>query len=374
MMSVMKQMQMQVKIGVLISSIVVGIMMMFGTFVSAEEMGFSVKTIPSEHQLDKTQTYFDIRVTPDTTEILEIELQNNTKEDVTVLMSANTAVTNGNGLIDYSNSNPKIDASMTRDFSKMVDVDPEVTLKGSETKRVKIPVAIPKESFDGIILGGFHFSQKETDAKKSEQAGVQVKNKFSYVVGVRLSENDTELETEVNLLDVMAGQRNYRNTILATLQNPQAHILNNMDVEAYIYNAGNTKDAIYYDKKENLEMAPNSSFDYGINMNNNAFKPGKYVMKMTVKTKGETFDFTKEFSISADESKSLNEEAVELVEAESQWPKYLIGIIVALVMIITGLVVYLLVKRKNSSQNKSVNKKSNKRKRNSKKGSKKKKS
>lgn len=345
--------QVKSHVGVIIGSIILSIFMLSGVRAFAEEMGFSVKAIPSDHQLDKTQTYFDIRVEPDTTEVLEIELKNNTENEITVLINANTAITNGNGVIDYSKVEPEVDSSLVHEFSKMADVEPEVTLKGSETKKVEIPVKIPKESFDGIVLGGLYFTQKESGEQKTEQAGVQVKNNFSYVVGVRLSETDAELKTELNLLSVVAGQTNYRNTILAKLQNPQPHILNNMNVEAYIYSAGNTQDAIYFDKKENLAMAPNSAFNYSISMNNNAFKPGKYVLKMTVKTKGETFEFDQEFTITAEESKEFNDNAVELVELESQWPRYLIWIIVALVTVIIGLVIYLMVK-KNKKTSKSV--------------------
>ena len=343
---------------VLLSSLAIGFLSLTGIVVSAEEMGFSVKAIPSEHQRDKKQTYFDLRVKPDTTEELQVEIQNKTDADMTVLVNANTAITNNNGVIDYSQVEPELDQSLVHDFSKMAKIDPEVKLKGKETKIVNIPVDIPKEPFDGIVLGGLHFSKQSDEKPKDEEAGVQVKNEFSYVIGVRLSENDDEITPSLNLIDVKAGQKNYRNTILATIQNDQPHILNKMEVEAFVYNAKDTKEAIYYQKSEGLEMAPNSSFEFGISMYNEPFKSGKYLLKMTVKTKGEIFEFSQEFEVKADEAKKLNEEAVELDRSsENEWLKYLIIVILVLVVIILGLIVYVVIKKKNDKKAKSKNKK-----------------
>ena len=324
------------------------IVVTMGSF-SAEEMGFSVKTIPSEHQLDKTQTYFDLRVTPGITEELEIELKNNKDEEIVVLVEANTAVTNGNGIIDYSQENPEIDESLVNEFSKMAKVDPEITLKAKESKVIKIPVEIPSDPFKGIVLGGIHFSQKELDINGAKDSGVQVKNKFSYVVGVRLSESDDVLNPTMNLLDVSAGQINYRNTILAKLQNPEAHILSDITVEAYVYQEKNKNDAIFYEKKEGLAMAPNSSFSYAIGTNNHAFKPGNYLMKMTVTTMGEVFEFTEEFTINSEEAKKFNDNAVELIPLTTQWGNYFMIAIIALIVLIISFIVYVIKNKKASN-------------------------
>ena len=321
--------------------------------VSAEEMGFSVKAIPSEHQRDKKQTYFDLRVEPGRTEELEVEIQNNTDKEITVLVNANTAITNDNGVIDYSQKELEKDTSLVHNFSELTKVEPEIKLAGKEVKTIKISIAVPKESFDGIILGGLHFSQKIDEKEKSDDTGVQVENRFSYVIGVRLSETDEALKPNINLLEVGAGQKNYRNTILAKIQNDQSILLNGIEVEAYVYEAKNTKDAIYYNKETDLEMAPNSSFSFGISTNNNAFKTGKYILKMTVKAKEEEFKFEKEFEIKSNEAQKLNDEAVELVEVSNDsWQKYLIIIIAILVVIIVAMFAYLLSKKKKTKKKK----------------------
>lgn len=324
--------------------------MNFGQRVFADDMSFSVTAKPSENQRDKTKTYFDLRVTPGTTENLGVELQNNTDKEVTVLVGANTAVTNSNGVIDYSKEDPELNPTLKYPFGDLVTADKEIVLKGKEKKLVDIPVAIPKDPFDGIILGGLHFSQKESKEDEEQASGVQVKNKFAYVIGVRLSENDEEVPVALNLLGVKAGQRNYRNTVLATLENPEPRILSDMEIESYIYAEKDTNNALYYSKNDKLSMAPNSSFDYGISLNNQAFKPGKYVLKMTVKVAGETFEFEESFEIKSDEAKKLNDDAVELAKPDDGWKKYLVPVLLVLLAVIIVLLVLLLKNKRKQKE------------------------
>ncbi|WP_207695736.1 hypothetical protein DOK67_0001559 [Enterococcus sp. DIV0212c] len=346
--------------------VIMSIMVMYvlGTeAVSAEEMNFSVEAQLPENQLDKNKTYFDLRVSPDTKEELKVEIKNNKDEEVTVQIQANTAITNDNGVIDYGEAKPKLDKSLETPFASIAKVDPEVVLAPKEKKIVTIPVEIPKESFNGIILGGLYFTQKETGKEEKAEAGMQIENKFAYVVGVRLSENDEEVESNLNLLDVAAGQRNYRNVVVATLQNPMPRILGQMTVKAQVFAENDLKTAIFTTNQENLNMAPNSNFGYGIKMANKAFKPGKYVMKMTVEADGKTWPFEKAFEITADEAKKFNDEAVDLVEEPNDYLIYIIIGGVILVVIIIGLISWMVYqKRKKEAERKRKANKKRKRK------------
>lgn len=326
--------------------------------IQADEMDFSWEVKQSENQRDKTKTYFDLRVTPGEKENLEIELKNTSDKEITVVVETNTAVTNNNGVIDYGMKEPKLDKTLKYPFSTLAKTDPEVTLKPKENKKITIEVDIPSEPFDGIILGGIRLSQKETGSNNKEQSGVQIENKFAVVIGVRLSENDKDVEPNMQLLDVKPGQRNYRNVILANLQNPQPRILSGITVIADVYAANNTTAPLYHSKQEKLQMAPNSNFNYGITMNNKAFKPGKYLLKMTTQADGKEWKFEKEFEIKATEAKKFNEEAVELAEEPVNYTFYIImGIIVLIiiVVIVVGLIIY--SKNKKDTTTKSSSKK-----------------
>ena len=57
--------------------------------VEASEITFSVKAILPDNQRTKETSYFDLRVAPNQTQKLQIELTNQTANDITVLASAN---------------------------------------------------------------------------------------------------------------------------------------------------------------------------------------------------------------------------------------------------------------------------------------------
>lgn len=334
-----------VKNGALLFSILCAFLLLLGSFgkVSfAEGMGFSWEVKQPDNQRDKTKTYFDLLVKPGEKENLQMVLKNTTDKDLTVLVETNTAVTNDNGVIDYGVTDPKIDATMKYPFGKMAHTEPEVKLAPKEEKTIEIQVDVPTDPFNGIILGGIHLAQKEDGDEESQQSGVQIKNKFAVVVGVRLSENDNPVEADMKLLDVKAGQRNYRNVILANLQNPMPRILSGIKVTADVFAANNTSQPIYHSQQENLQMAPNSNFNYGITMNNKAFRPGKYVLKMVAQADDKEWKFEKEFEIKADEAKKFNDKAVELAEEPKDYTLYIIIAVVVLILVIILVVFWII--------------------------------
>lgn len=97
---------------------------------------------------------------------------------------------------------------------------------------------MPKESFDGIILGGFYVQEINKEDKKKENNKVQIKNEFSYVIGVKLTGTDEVVKPKLKLNEVQAGLMNYRTVVTANLQNTEAVIINNLDVNARITKEG----------------------------------------------------------------------------------------------------------------------------------------
>ena len=74
--------------------------------VEASEMTFSVKPFYPTINEPKKQVIL-IYVSPKPNTKLQIELTNQTANDITVLVSANAAITNDNGLADYSHAETK---------------------------------------------------------------------------------------------------------------------------------------------------------------------------------------------------------------------------------------------------------------------------
>ena len=66
-------------------------------FCRSKRNNFFCKAILPDNQRTKETSYFDLRVAPNQTQKLQIELTNQTANDITVLASANAAITNDNG-------------------------------------------------------------------------------------------------------------------------------------------------------------------------------------------------------------------------------------------------------------------------------------
>ena len=84
-------------------------------------------------------------------------------------------------------------------------------------------------------------NKKSDEQPAHSENGVAINNRFSYVVGVLLSETDEPVQPELSLNEVKPIA-NGRNRVLMNLQNKQAAMIKKLQVDA----------SLYYEKKPNL--------------------------------------------------------------------------------------------------------------------------
>lgn len=317
-----------------------------GIKVSASEMSFAVQAIIPENQIDKSQTYFDLQMQPGQSQDLMVEMRNDTSEAVTVNVLPNTAITNQNGIVEYSDTTTARDNSLKVGFKDIATTDKEVTIAAKSKKQIAVHVQMPKASYDGVILGGIYFTEKNTQSEEKESKGSQIINRYAYVIGVKLTETDKVINPELRLNDVKATQVNYRNVITANIQNYTPSIIKDLKIDGKVYSKGGSK-VLYSESRENLRMAPNSNFDYAISLNNKPFKPGKYTFKGVAKSGDKEWKFEKDFEIKGEESRKYNKEAVSL-EKDYTWIYILVGIVVVSILLI--IILILLKKLKNNKE------------------------
>ncbi|WP_271497202.1 DUF916 and DUF3324 domain-containing protein, partial [Enterococcus sp. 5H] len=230
------------------------------TQVFAGELNFTVTSIFPENQQNNALGYFDLRMKPNQKQSIEVELTNTSDQAITVDMYATTAVTNLNGVIEYKDLEPTLDTSLTYPFQTVAELPESVDLKGNETKNVTIDLTMPETEYNGMILGGLYFKEQgKEEAELSDQQGMGVRNVFSYVVGVKLTETDVALQPDLKLLEARGGQVNYHNAFEAQLQNPEAVEMNDLTVTAQVMKQGSST-ILYEETREGLRMAPNSNF------------------------------------------------------------------------------------------------------------------
>lgn len=108
----------------IVSSLLVFVFLfnVFNLKANAAEMKFAVNAVIPENQVDKNQTYFDLKMEPGQKQTLQVQMKNDTDKEVVVETHANTAITNSNGITDYSVIDPQLDSTLKIPFSKIAKV------------------------------------------------------------------------------------------------------------------------------------------------------------------------------------------------------------------------------------------------------------
>lgn len=341
-------------------------MVLFPISSQASEFNFSVNPIIPENQVDKNVSYFDLLLEKNQTQELQIALRNDTEKEVIVDVSLANATTNMNGVVEYSPNQLTTDSSLKYELNKIAEAPESITVPANGQVELKIKVKMPNENFNGVIAGGITLRQhKEAKKDESGDAGVYIKNEFSYVIGLVLRENEQMVQPNLLLNDVRPDQLNARNVIISSIQNDQATYINQVAIDGTVTKKGDTK-TIYQINQVGMQIAPNSTFDFPLSLKGKKLKAGHYHMKLTVygnkaengkyQREGEgTLTFAnrwileKDFVVTEKTADKLNKQDVSIKEESKWWLYLLIGIIV-LLLILIGLVIFFLRKKKNEEE------------------------
>ena len=191
-------------------------------------------------------------------------------------------------------------------------------------------------------------TEENTTEETSDEEGVAIQNEFAYIIGVVVSNKQDAVQPDLELLDVFADQLNYRNVISANLQNVTPTFVNRLEVEATVQKVGE-EEILYKESQEQMQMAPNSNFNFPIFLDGDRFRSGDYVLKMTARSGEDEWQWERNFTIEADEARALNQQDVT-IDTNINW--WMIGSIILLVLLL-GIVLYLFLhKRKKEQHNK----------------------
>ena len=314
------------------------------TTAHAEGVGYTVSAKLPKNQDDKNVTYFALRVKPNQQEKLGVVISNQSKKSATFQYGVNQAITNNNGVIDYSNSNPKLDSSLKVGIKDVFNEQKlqKVTVPVKTSKTVYVTYKMPSKKIDGMILGGVYVKKmagKEAKAKK----GVTITNQFAYVIGVRLRESSVDVAPDMKLNEVRAGQINAYNQVEANLQNPRPGLMSQLKVKTKVTEVGKTK-VVLQNEKSNMAMAPNSNFNYAIPWGDTQLKAGTYTLTLDSTAKGGYhWHFVKNFTVTQKQINSLKNKINTPQQHNYLWWFVAGGILIILLL---AIIIYLLLKRK----------------------------
>ena len=310
----------------------------------AESVGYSVSTITPKNQDDKQVTYFALRVKPNQQQKLTIVIHNSSKSAKKFQVGVNQAMTNTNGVIDYSQANPKLDSSLKVGIKDVFGKNntQKVTVKAKSAKKVSLSYKMPAKKIDGMILGGIYVKELKTNKASSKKNGVTISNAFAYVVGVRLRESGIDVAPDMRLHTVKAGQINGLNQIQANLQNPRPGLMKALKIESKVTKQGSSK-SVLTQTKENMAMAPNTNFNYSIPWGDTQLKAGDYTLTLDAYAKGGYhWHFVKNFTITQKDINSLKNR-INTPQKNYFWWFVAGGIIIVLLL---AIIIYLLMKNR----------------------------
>lgn len=320
------------------------LLVFFPAVVQAEEtLPFYVTPEFPESQIEGSNSYFDLNLAASETETLALKLQNASSETIQVQVTPHTAYTNVHGVVEYGKDAQEPDSSLSYSLDELIRPSELIELAGNETKTITVSLHMPDESFEGFLAGGLRITEvkeKQEETTSSEE-GVAIKNEFAYVVGVIVSNTRDSVQPDLELLDVFADQLNYRNVISATIQNFTPTFVNRMAVEATVQRAGES-DILYEASEERMQMAPNSNFNFPISLEGDRFQSGEYVLKLKATSGEEEWEWERNFTIEADEARSLNRADVTIDSSLNWW---MIGSIILLILLLS-VILYLLIQKK----------------------------
>ena len=99
---------------------------------ATEGVGFSVRAVLPENQVNSQVSYFDLHMAPERKQDLTVEIYNKEAKEIKAKISVVSASTNGNGIIDYKTPGIK-DKTLKIPFSEIAKVQEEIVMAVSYT-------------------------------------------------------------------------------------------------------------------------------------------------------------------------------------------------------------------------------------------------
>lgn len=305
--------------------------------------GYTVESIIPENQFDKKRTFFYLKMEPSQKQTIQVKVISTQKEPVTVNVAVHDAVSSSVGAIDYAQDKPKLDKSLKQpitSFVKVKDNLKQVTVKNYEEKIVDFEITMPDNAFSGVKLGSVRFLRK-AEVKDKKKTGLVPE--YARVIALMLTEDEETFNhgAELHLKKVDMTLSHGRKIIAATIQNDQPKVLQDMTIKGEVKKKGENKTIVKHEM-ENFSVAPNSNFDFEMPLGLDRFSPGTYVFTGSAQGDGRTWKWEEEFMIGKAQADKVNDETVYKVVVPSWVLWTALGLVVALI----GLISYLRYRQK----------------------------
>lgn len=329
-----------------------------GTF-SRSDYSLTIK-VP-ENQIQGAADYFDLLMEPSQEQEIEVELKNASDRAVTVNTQICTAVTNQSGAVEYGNAGLPTDRSLEYLISDILTGETEVTVPAHTERLFRFQIKMPEKGFEGLLAGGIVFQikpEEEPEKEPEEKTGGGIKElgkgpglqaetvqtsiaseaaqaagseqTYTYVIAVILRESEAAVNPQLNLTRVFMDESKGDSSIKANIQNEAAGYASHVSIDAYVSKKGSSK-VLYEKHGRELQIAPNSNFDYRITAPGEQLEEGEYTLQLELTSEEGSWEWEEHFTIG---------------DTGGRWGGYLI----AAGVILTAAAAFVLIRRKQKQE------------------------
>lgn len=251
------------------------------TVVHAEqESGISVSLEQPAAQRDdaKLVSYADLMTKPGDHTTLTFDVKNQASHDITVDVSAGTATTSANGAVIYSTRNwpdSRFAGMQARMEQYLTPSDTKIIVPAGETKRTTVSVTTHDNGISGVMAGGVSFTAEGQDDVNSQNATMNFNTEVGYTIAVLNRTSNNILVPNLSIGTATAKVFAHEAAINMKLINNTQTFLNSLYMRVSIVGPRGT----YLQREdENMQMAPNSQFNYKVWAGKQDLPAGNYTV------------------------------------------------------------------------------------------------
>lgn len=304
---------------------------------------FVVTPLLPKNQLSTKDGYFNLKVTPGSTQTLKLSVTNpgTTRRELQIIpVNATTA---DSGTIVYIPSN-RIDPSAKTTFTKITSPAVTVDLAPHQGKTVSFVTKIPKNGFTGEILGGLFVTNPKTSKASTKRTAqnFQLANRYAVTTAVALwCQPNQAVPAKVQLAStkVITNDASTAPVVVAKLRNLAPIAFGELEIKTQVFEKA-TGHEIVSQTLKNRAMAPNSWFNSEIGLGDKSLAPGKYTLKMQLASGDRHWRFAQDFTLSKTRAQEHNTRTKSVKKtATTEW--YWFALAGGLAVVIGGLAYWL---------------------------------
>lgn len=303
-----------------------------GQYVEAASTDFGVAAQLPTNQIDKKLHYYDLLVTPGSTQDLKLKIQNTSTGTQRFEISTNRAGTTDDGQLNYNQHGATPPKSLAYNIESLMPKTRVVSIEPRTTRTVSLKLTAPTKNWSGILLGAIHVSKLDTTTRVAYNIGLQL----------RSTKNLPAQTAQLQFNGVSTKIRATGDTVSALIENPAPRIQNGLGLQAKVYRM-KTGQKVMHRELSQATLAPNSVMSFIINKTSKQLASGKYKLIVDAKNGTQNWHFTKQFTVIEPVIKSKTTTSASPQKLHNV-PTSLIAILIA-IMFALGAWIYWIIRK-----------------------------